>query len=168
MPEALQRAIVEGSIALPVAYQILGLDSDDGQALIDLLRRITTGLNVQREIIDLLTDICHRDATPISRLLDRDLIRDLLENRLASTPQKVQQLRNILKTERFPSLRRTEENYRQTLKELHLAPQLQIHPPPFFEGKTYQVSLRVESRSQLRELQKELDKIAASSSLLPE
>jgi ParB family transcriptional regulator, chromosome partitioning protein len=168
MPEALQRAIIEGSIALPVACQILRLDSDDGQALIDLLRRITTGLNVQREIIELIADICHRDAIPISRFLDRDRIRDILENQSTSTPQKVQQLRNLLKTERFPALRRAEANYRHTLKELCLAPQLQIHPPPFFEGKTYQVSLRIESRSQLRELQSELDKLAASSALLPE
>ena len=167
MPGALQQAIVDGTIALPVAHQIDRLEVDDRRAMIDLLRRIRVGLNVQRELVERITEICRRDRISIARLLAQDRVREILENDLTPMPQNVQQLRDFLKTERFPALRQAEQGYRQAMKALHLPAQIQIQPPPFFEGKTYQIKLQVETRHQLQAMQRDLDRLAASS-LLPD
>lgn len=168
MPEMLQQAIVEGSIALPVAHLINEINTDDRRSMIDFLRKITTGLNVQRELFELITEIAKRDGLPIQTLIERDRVRLILEQELLSTPQKAQQIRHLFKAERFPALSDTQKRYQQTLRELRLSPYVQVQPPPFFEGKTYQVTLKVNSRHQLRTLQEELEKLASSATFLPE
>ena len=168
MPDTLQQAIVEGSIALPVAHSVNELDADDRQSMIDFLRKITAGLNVQRELVDLITEIAKRDGLPIQTLIDHCRIREILDQELLSTPQKAQQLRHFLKTERFPALVEAQKQYQEALRELRLSPRVQIQPPPFFEGKTYQVTLKIDSRRQLRALRSELDKVASNATFLPE
>ena len=168
MPDSLQQALVEGSIALPVAKQIQRMPESDGRIMTELLRQITTGLNIQRELVDLLTDISRRDAVPIERILDQERVPNLLEDEQGSMPQRVQRLRNLLKVKRYPTLLRVEEEYRQAVKRLCLSPQVQVQAPPYFEGKRYQVTLTVESRRQLRAIQKDIDKLAADEIILPE
>lgn len=168
MPEVLQQAIVDGSIALPVAHQINALADEDRDAVIMLMRQLTTGLNVQRELLELLTEIGRRDAMTIRSLLTRPRVAEILDNDQTATPQKVQQFRGLLKTLRFPTLSRVEQNYRQALKALHLSPRIQIQPPPFFEGKSYRVTLTVDSRQQLKSLQHALEQLIATPDILPE
>lgn len=168
MPQTLQDTILDGGIALPVAQKINRLADNDKMAMIALFRQISAGLNVQRELFDLATEISRRDGVSIASLLSQRQVASILENDQTPTPQKVQQLRGHLKRMRFPELSRTEQAYNQTIKQLRLSPRIQIQPPPFFEGKTYRVTLSVESRRQLKSLQDTLDQIIASPDLLPE
>ena len=61
MPADLQEAILNGSIALPIALQIIQLEKDNAVALSRLFRKLATGLNIQRELLALISDIAHRD-----------------------------------------------------------------------------------------------------------
>jgi len=65
-------------------------------------------------------------------------------------------------------LSKAETAYHQKLKTLKLNPRVQIHPPRFFEGKSYRLSLTIDSRRQLKSMQSELDKLVHHPSLLPE
>ena len=168
MPGPLQEAILEGSIALPIALQINHLENDDAVALCNLFRQVTTGLNIQRELLELISEISLRDDIPVARLIAQADIADIIENADRPAPQKAQQLRMLMKAKRFPELSKAEAAYNQKLKTLKLNPRVQIHPPRFFEGKSYRLSLTIDSRRQLKSLQSELDKLVHHPNLLPE
>ena len=168
MPVSMQDGILEGSIALPIALQLSQLRHDDAKALCRLFRLLTTGLNIQRELLELIYEISCRDDTPIARLIGQPDISGIIENADFPTPQKTQQLRMMLKSKRFPELSKAEAAYNQKVKSLKLNPRVQIHPPRFFEGASYRLSLNVDSRHQLKSLQTELDKLVRHPNLLPE
>ena len=168
MPAALQDALLEGSIALPIALQISRLDRGDAESLCHFFRQLTTGLNIQRELMELISEISRRDDISIARLLEQADLNDIIENKDFPAPQNVQRLRMMLKSKRFPELSRAEEAYHQKVKTLKLNPRVQLHPPRFFEGRSYRLSLTVDSRRQLKSLQAELDKLVFHPDLLPE
>ena len=168
MPVSLQDAIVDGDIALPVALHLNRLNNNDAIALCGFFRKITTGLNVQRELLALISEISLRDDISITSLMAQDDIAAVMGNDASPTPQKVQQLRLMLKAKRYPELVKAETTYHQTLKSLQLDPRIQLHPPPFFEGKAYRLTLTVDSRRELSALQTELKKLVHHPNLLPE
>ncbi|WP_319409881.1 hypothetical protein [uncultured Desulfosarcina sp.] len=167
MPVSLQEAIIEGSIALPVALQINRLEHDDALALCGFFRQVTTGLNIQRELLELISEISFRDDIPIAVLIEQADIGEIIGNSDFPAPQKVQHLRMMLKAKRYPELSMVEASYYQKVKSLKLNPHVQIHPPRFFEGKSYRLSLTVDSRRQLKSLQSELEKLVHHPNLLP-
>ena len=81
MPVTMQDAILEGSIALPIALQISHLEHDDANALCGFFRQVTTGLNIQRELLELISEISRRDDIPIARLVDQEYISDIIDNK---------------------------------------------------------------------------------------
>ncbi|MBR9986732.1 MAG: ParB/RepB/Spo0J family partition protein [Desulfosarcina sp.] len=168
MPAALQDAILEGSIALPIALQISHLEHDDAESLCRFFRQMTTGLNIQRELLELISEISRRDDIPIAQLLVQADITDIIENTYFPAPQKTQRLRMLLTSKRFPELSKVEAAYSRKVKRLKLHPRVQIHPPRFFEGTSYRLSLTIDSRRQLKALQSELDKLVHHPNLLPE
>lgn len=168
MPVALQGAILEGSIALPIALRINQFEKDDAAALCFFFQRVGAGLNIQREMFESIIEISFRDDIPVNTLLTRSEISDIVRHSDLSAPQKAQQLRTMLKVQRYPEISNAHASYNQKVKTLKLSPRIQIHPPRHFEGKTYRLSLKIDSRRQLKALQPELEKLVQHPSLLPE
>ena len=168
MPAAVQTAILDDRIALPIALEIHRMERDDAAVLCAFFMRISASLNVQRELLQLITEIARRDGVAIAQLLGRADIEALLDDNEIPTPQKVQRLRRRFKLARFPELSRMEETYRRSMKQLQLDPHIQLQPPQFFEGRTYRLTLNVDSRRQLRTLQSDLEKLIDHPDLLPE
>ena len=168
MPAVLQNAILAGSIALPIAAQIICLDADDAAAMCRFFLKITTGLNKQRELFDLISDIAARDEIAIADLLDQQEITSIVTDEACPAPQRVNKLRNVLKNRLYPTLCSATSDFKQKVKSLKLHPCIQLQAPPFFEGKSYRITLSVDSKKQLRAIQTELDKLIQHPSLLPE
>jgi ParB family transcriptional regulator, chromosome partitioning protein len=168
MSPDLQNAILEGSIALATALQIHRLKKEDRTALCRLLRSLNASLNIQRELMTLIGDIAFRDGVPMAALIAREEIESILQNEDTERPQKVRVLRRLLKAKRYPALSKAESAFHQMVKSLKLSPRIQLQPPPYFEGKTYRLSLSIDSRPQLLALIGELEKIARHPGLLPE
>ncbi len=168
MSSALQDAILDGSVALPIAMQIDRLNKNDARALGGFLHKITTGLNIQREMLALITDISIRDGISIAELIEQDDIAAIMANQRSPAPQKVQALRLILKAKRYPELSKAEAAYNRVLKTLKLDPRIQFQPPRFFEGNAYRLSMTIGSLRELKELTSELEKLAQHPNLLPE
>ena len=167
MPPTLQAAILSGDIALPIALRIIRLSPGDARALGHFYLRITTGLNKQRELWDLITDISARDGISIADLLAQEAIAAVVDDPDCPTPQKVERLRGTLKSMRFPELVKAEADFQRNLKSLNLHPHIQLAPPPFFEGRSYRLTLTVDDRDGLSRLQSELDRLIDHPNLLP-
>lgn len=159
MPASLQDGLLSGDIALPIALQLHRLSEADAVALGSLFGKISVGLNVQRELLEMILDISKLDRCSVAELIGHEKIAAVLNNEEISVPQRVQKLRQMLKKMRYPSLSRAEESFTEMLKSLKLHPRLQLQPPRFFEGKTYRLNLSFDSCDQLRRLQAELDKL---------
>ncbi len=168
MPLSMQDAILDGSIALPIALQINLLDKNDALALGCFFRQISTGLNIQRELLALITEISHRDDIPVFRLMEQIDIAAVVGNADLPAPQKVRRLRMLLKVKRYPEVSKAESLYNQEVKLLKLNPRVQLQPPRFFEGNTYRLTLTLDSRRQLKSLLRELEKLVEHPNLLPE
>ncbi len=168
MPASLQMAIVEERIALPVALSITALESEDARRVTHLLRRINTGLNNQREILERIVELSIIESISISCLLERKEIARITDDDESPMPQLVQHLRQTLRKMRYPELSKAEDDYYHAVKALHLDSSIQLQPPPFFEGKTFRLIISIHSRRQLRSLLPELEKIANQLPRLPE
>jgi hypothetical protein len=168
MPLDLQHAILEGSVALPVALGIDRLPRGDATRLCDFFRLLNTGLNVQRELFGLICDISNRDDLPIDQLLAAPEVRVIADDADTPLPQRVHRLRRLFKQWRFPELTAAQKRFGQQLKSLKLPPFIQFQPPPFFEGASYRLTMTIASRRQLASLQTEIEKLAAHPNLLPD
>lgn len=168
MPAAMQDAILAGSIALPVALHVNQLEKEDAAALGGFFQTLTTGVNIQRELLALICEISLRDDISIATLMEQDDIAAVMRNEDIPTPQKVKTLRLMLKMKRYPELSKAEALYKQKLKSLKLDPRVQLEPPRFFEGESYRLAVTIASRRQLKSLQSEIEKLILHPNLLPE
>ena len=168
MPESLQKAIVNGSIALPVALSINKLQEDDGMVVSSLLQRINTGLNIQRELLELLVELSIINEMSISRLLEQKDIVTILSDNDSPLPQQVQHLRAALKKKRYPALSKAEDTFHREFKALNINPSIQLIPPRFFEGNAFRLAVSINSRKHLKSLLPDLEKLADHPHILPE
>jgi ParB family transcriptional regulator, chromosome partitioning protein len=168
MPEPLQMAIVNGSVALPIALSINQLKKDDALVVSHFFQRINTGLNNQRELLELIVELAIIEEISIVRLLEQQEITTILADAESALPQQVQHLRRVLKQKRYPELTKAEEAFHQAFKALKVSSTIKLQPPRFFEGKTFHLTLSINSRRQLKSSLPDIEKIANHPHLLPE
>ncbi|WP_054690973.1 hypothetical protein [Desulfosarcina cetonica] len=125
-------------------------------------------MNLQRELFELIQEIAIRDDVPLQSTIERSDVIAIIQAPALSAPQKVQRLRRLLRTIRYPELSRAEDRYNDTLKALKLDPRIQLQPPREFEGKAFRLTVTVETRRQLKALLSEIEKIRSATGLLPE
>jgi ParB family transcriptional regulator, chromosome partitioning protein len=143
MNDWLQKALVEGDVALPVALQLADMaDQSAAETITALIGAMGLGLNRQRELLDWLMSISRREKISMRTLLDEDQIVGVIENPDLDRKQKGHLLRDYFRRRRYPEMADIEARFRETVKSLHLGKGIRLEPPPYFEGMTY--SLRID------------------------
>ena len=168
MPGVLQEAILSGCIALSVALAVNQLDQDDRAGVVSLFQALNTGLNIQRELLEMIREIALRDGISITALIQQADIAAVLNHDELPQSNKVQKLRRILKTRRYPALSAAEDEFQQSLRSIKLDPQIQLHHPPFFEGKAYRLTMTIQSKQQFKKRLSQLEKLASHPRILPD
>jgi hypothetical protein len=159
LEQGLQEYLVRKNLSLSASARFLHLDKDDQRAIIPLLEALRPGENRVKEIVSFLREISLRDGVSVSSLLASEEIREILDDQDAQRPQRIEQLRKILKHMRFPLLTAMEEKFAVYKQSLSLPPQISFYPPPFFEGDQFRMELRFKDVRQLRELVTRLGQI---------
>jgi hypothetical protein len=152
--------LVKEDLSLSTAVCFLDLDQEGQKAILSLLLALRPGENRLKEIISFLREISLRDGKPISSLLIRGDIVELLADWQTQRPQRMEQLRCIIKQMRFPLLTAIEERFAAYKRSLALPPQISFHPPAFFEGEEFRMELRFKDFKAFRELVAGLNEIA--------
>jgi hypothetical protein len=152
--------LVKEDLSLSAAVCLLDLDEEGQEAIISLLRALRPGENRIKEIIAFLREISLRDSVPISSLLARDDIIEILGDSQNPRPQRLEQLRRIIKQMRFPLLTAMEQRFAAYKQSLSLPPQISFHHPPFFEGEEFRMELRFKDFKAFRKLVARLQRIA--------
>jgi len=151
LEDALQAAVVEGTLPLDTALWIGAHAADDYQALLELFTGLKVGSNRAREFTTYIDEICRRDAcSPAALLPDLGVPAVLTDPQLAG-PQKLDSVRRVLRQARYPQLSTYEQRFQAAARRLRLPPQIALRPPPYFEGQQYQVTLSFGQRQELQD-----------------
>jgi len=152
--------LVKEDLSLSAAVCLLDLDQEGQKAILPLLLALRPGENRVKEIISFLREISLRDGKPISSLLIRGAIVELLGDSQTPRPQRLEKLRRIIKQMRFPLLTAMEQRFAAYRQSLALPPQISFHHPAFFEGEEFRMELRFKNFKAFRELVAGLNEIA--------
>jgi len=161
LPGALQDAVAEGLLLLPTALELGALDPAGAAILVDLFRRLKSGLNLQREMIRLAGEIALREATSIEVVLKAPDLQRILADPQADRVQKGVGVRRYLRLRRFPHLTEKEDAFRQCVKNLKLGEGVALHPPRDFEGSNYALTLYFNTCDTLIFRKRAVDRILA-------
>ena len=152
--------LVKEDLSVSAAVCFLDFDQEGQESILPLLEALRPGENRIKEIIAFLREISLRDGVPISSLLARDDIIEILGDSQNPRPQRLEQLRRIIKQMRFPLLTAMEQRFAAYKQSLSLPPQVSFHPPPFFEGEEFRMELRFKDFKAFRELVASLCRVA--------
>jgi len=150
LEDALQAAVVEGSLPLETALWIGSYTTEDYQALLQCFTGLKVGSNRAREFTAYIDEICHRDACSPAALLQELGVPALLTDPQLTGPQKLDRVRRVLRQARYPQLSTYEQRFQVAVRRLRLPPQIALRPPPYFEGQQYQVTLSFGQRQELQ------------------
>ena len=86
----------------------------------------------------------------MEQLLKEEQPASILEQSTANLPQKREAFRRWLRFRRFPVLSRVEEDFSHIRKRLGLAGEVNLAPPPYFEGSRYEVRFNFQNMEQFK------------------
>jgi hypothetical protein len=160
LEKGMREYLVHEELSLSAAASLLDLDQKDQKVILPLLLALRPGENRIKEIVSFLREISLRDNVPISSLLTRNDIIEILTDSQAPRQQRLEHVRRIIKEMRFPLLTAMEQRFTAYKRSLALPPQISFHHPPFFEGEEFRMELRFKDFKAFRELAANLGRIA--------
>jgi hypothetical protein len=123
------------------------------------------GLNRQRELLTLLTEIARREEMTVSELLSETALRNLLSAPEIERSQKAGQLRSLLRRRRYPVMSAATAAFQELVRNLNLGPGVQLVPPGNFEGTTYTLAITFDRLDQLRDRSLQIENLFRSQTL---
>lgn len=163
MPKTLKEGLVDGTIALPVALKLHAqFEAPVVSALSRFLSALQLSLNRQRTLLDWMEAIAHRDHIGMEQLLAESPIQDALMDTQMDGPQKATLIWQYVQMRRSPAGASLNRKYHTLVKQLRLRKGVRLTAPANFEGQTYLLQLAFNNLEQLKDLEKELQRIVRS------
>lgn len=147
-----QNAILAGLVSPSVANRLAVLEPADRDLLVGLFVDLKVGLNKQREILTILTDITARDGCTIEDVFHKADIIGIRANTKMDRVLKTRLIRQNLKQIRFPAVQKAAADFEKNRKKLNIGGQIRLEPPEHFEGSAYRLDLRFRNQAELRQL----------------
>jgi ParB-like chromosome segregation protein Spo0J len=161
----LKQAVAQGIIHPRTALRLAEMQPGDRNALFGLLTSANLSASKQSEIIEACEDLARREQIPIAAVVQDQAVRSVLRHEKLTSSQKGDQIRHWLRGRRFPRLASCEQRFARARRELRLPVNMQLQPPPFFEGTTYRLQITMEKRADIATAAHELQRLAASPAL---
>jgi ParB family chromosome partitioning protein len=165
LPAEAQQGVIDGSIPLAMAVELGRMEPGLAVDLAGIFRELKIGLNRQREMASLITEIARRETIPAPRVMQDPHLAAVLQHPGLDRSQKARQLRKLLRQRRFPALHTAEHNFQALRRQLKLGENIQLTPPPDFEGIGMTLSVVFERLEDLRRLRDKLDELASHPGL---
>ncbi len=165
LPERIQEAILNGTISLAIALELLKFETDIAIDLVKLFDQLKIGVNKQRELILMFDEIALREKIPLHALLNEGDVRQILDDAELDRVQKGHRIKQYLRSRRFPTISGMTKKFENLVSTLELGDSVKLIPPKDFEGTTYTLTLQFRNHSELSELQSKLDNIIRNRDL---
>ncbi len=137
LPRSVQSGILSNTISLVMALELGRLQQEAGESFAKLFEILKLSLNKQREILTLVKEISLREDISILKVLENNVLQEILTNEDLDRNQRIRKIRIYLKQRRFPVITTAEKEFEKQLKKLKLGNQTKLIPPDNFEGTTY-------------------------------
>jgi ParB family chromosome partitioning protein len=137
LPRSVQSGILSNTISLVMALELGRFKQEAGDSFAKLFEILQLSLNKQREILTLVKEISLREDISILKVLENNVLQEILTNEDLDRNQRIRKIRIYLKQRRFPVITTTEKEFEKQLKKLKLGSQVKLIPPDNFEGTTY-------------------------------
>ncbi len=147
----IQDAVRDEVITLSMALTLADLEEPIADEWVRIFRDLNPGLNRQRELMTLVSEIAFREEKSAASVLFDTSIRQVLSPASgdADPAQKYRMLAANLRQRRFPHLTRAARRWDELVQSLPLGPHAQLTPPAHFEGTAYQLRLLFRSLDEL-------------------
>jgi ParB-like chromosome segregation protein Spo0J len=146
---AVLEQLLQGRITERIAAELAGMPQDDRRAFLELFSHVHLSASKQAELIEYCADITRRDGVGLRDVLQHAEVITILENEARDPVRKGEQVRQWIKKKRFPRLNRREDKFAAAQKKLQLPRNMQLSPPPFFEGATYRLHIEINTPEDL-------------------
>ena len=137
LPRSVQSGILSNTISLVMALELGRLQQEAGESFAKLFEILKLSLNKQKEILTLVKEISLREDISILKVLENNVLQEILTNEDLDRNQRIRKIRIYLKQRRFPVITTAEKEFEKQLKKLKLGNQTKLIPPDNFEGTTY-------------------------------
>lgn len=165
LPAPLQQALADDVVAFPVAMDLAERGGTDATAFVSLFRDLRPGLNIQREILTMASEIGARDGVSVEALLEEVQREAWGEKGGDDRNRSISELRRHLRKRRFPAITEAETRFRKGIGRLPLGKGMDLMAPKNFEGTHYTLQLRFETVEELERHRTSLRELAASPEL---
>lgn len=146
----LKLALSRKQVSLHTVRQLLDMDEDSRSVISGWFLKIRFNVNYQRDFIEYLDDISHREGLSIRQVLSDDSLSVLLHDEKQNQPQRIKAVMDELRRRRFPALTRAERTFRNRVRALKLPPDVRIEHPPGFESPGYRAEVQFSDGETLR------------------
>jgi hypothetical protein len=123
-----------------------------------IFKRFKLNNNETREIIRELLAVASRDKMSVGEVIDHIL------SEIGGSGGK-NEFRHVLRSLRYPTLSKVEENYKTCLTGFNLPEDIGIFHSPFYEGNDLEIRLRFKSSGRLSEILTYLSSVATDGSI---
>jgi ParB family chromosome partitioning protein len=162
LDDEIKNGVLRGVIQEKNAIRLSGLTQAERILLFKLFCMLNLSSSKQAEIIESCFDIVRRDKLSIRDVLQDEGIKEILTQEKLTLSQKGDRIRQWLRGKRFPRLTRCEERFTEFRKDLCLPANIQLNPPPFFEGESYHIRIIIKSPEDLIRAADQIKRLAES------
>lgn len=155
----IQDYILSDTLSMTTALLIDKLNEKHQLPIARFIHSLNVSLNIQREVLILLTEISRRENRDLLELLAEKSITDIMNDTNMEVRQKAAQIRKLLRKRRFPELTRAEDTFSDCIKKLKLGQSVKLIPPKDFEGTTYLFQISYNSYEDLLHQQIQLEAV---------
>ena len=164
--QLLKLGLIQDRIGLPTAFRIekiTGPSEADGLVLSEFMAALNVSLTRQKEILDYIETICHRDGITIVDLLTDAELKKLIDDDQLDGPQKSNRIREVLKRRCYPKLTFFDAHYQKAIKKVAFNQGVSFSPPPQFEGRNFSLRIEFSTGNELRQKVQDIDRLIASA-----
>ncbi|MCX8043509.1 MAG: ParB N-terminal domain-containing protein [Desulfobacterota bacterium] len=159
--ETVHALMLQGSITVDTAFALVRMAHEDRACFCDLFSQLHFSARKQAEILEYCDDISRRDGITLHEVLERSgVLKALRCDMHGKDGQRAEQIRRSIKLLRFPRLAAKERSVHELIRSMKLPPTITFEPPPFFEGDTWRLNVRVTSDRDMRDAAARLAEIA--------
>ncbi len=159
LPLPIQNCVLSNIISLSMAVELGTFEKNAGITFVKIFNDLKLGMNKQRELITLISEISLREDIPVMKVIQESGFQKILQNDELDRTQKTEKLRFYLKKRRYPSITRAEQKFEELVKELKLGNGMKLIPPKNFEGNTFSIKLHFNNLKDLQDHADTLKKI---------
>jgi ParB/RepB/Spo0J family partition protein len=160
--EPMKQHVVENGFALSSANRIAEFTPATQGSLLDVLKHVSPSTSKLNELLTLIREIAARDGTSVEEILQRYQLLTIVADPAVAAPEKVQALRQTLRSVRLPHLTERQQQLTSLIQGLQLPQMAKLVADPYFEDPKlkleYQFSAPEELNALVAKIQEAFDK----------